>query len=56
VLGALLLTGWQTVSETGRSQLNLVSAEEEMKLGGRSFFHPCSLQPDLHKLALCLGL
>ena len=37
VLGALLLTGCQTVTETGRSQLNLVSADEEMKLGVAAF-------------------
>jgi len=37
VFGALLLTGCQTVTETGRSQLNLVSADEEMKLGVTAF-------------------
>jgi metalloendopeptidase OMA1, mitochondrial len=37
VLGALLLTGCQTVTETGRSQLNLVSADEEVKLGVTAF-------------------
>jgi predicted Zn-dependent protease len=37
VLGALLLAGCQTVPETGRSQLNLVSADEEMKLGVTEF-------------------
>jgi predicted Zn-dependent protease len=35
-LGALL-TGCSTVSETGRSQLNLISATEEMQLGLKSF-------------------
>ena len=37
VLGAWLLTGCQTVPETGRSQLNLVSADEEVKLGVTEF-------------------
>jgi metalloendopeptidase OMA1, mitochondrial len=37
VLGVLFLTGCQTVTETGRSQLNLVSADEEMKLGMTEF-------------------
>ena len=37
VLGALLLGGCTTVTETGRSQLNLVSADEEMKLGVTEF-------------------
>jgi len=37
VLGALFLTGCQTVPETGRSQLNLVSANEEVKLGVTEF-------------------
>ncbi len=36
-LGALLLTGCATVTETGRSQLNLVSPQEEMKLGMTAF-------------------
>ena len=37
VLSALLLGGCTTVTETGRSQLNLVSADEEMKLGVTEF-------------------
>ncbi|HOX58493.1 MAG TPA: M48 family metallopeptidase [Candidatus Paceibacterota bacterium] len=37
VLGALCFTGCETVTETGRSQLNLVSADEEMKLGVSAF-------------------
>jgi metalloendopeptidase OMA1, mitochondrial len=37
VLGVLLLAGCATVPETGRSQLNLVSADEEMKLGVAAF-------------------
>jgi metalloendopeptidase OMA1, mitochondrial len=37
VLGALFLTGCATVTETGRSQLNIVSADEETKLGMTSF-------------------
>ena len=37
MLGALLLTGCETVTETGRSQLNLVSADEETKLGMTAF-------------------
>ena len=37
VLGALLFTGCATVTETGRSQLNLVSADEELKLGVTAF-------------------
>jgi predicted Zn-dependent protease len=37
VLGAVWLMGCQTVPETGRSQLNLVSASEEMKLGVAAF-------------------
>jgi metalloendopeptidase OMA1, mitochondrial len=37
VLGALLFTGCQTVPETGRSQLNLVSSDEEVKLGVTAF-------------------
>ncbi|MCX6921632.1 MAG: M48 family metallopeptidase [Verrucomicrobia bacterium] len=38
VLGALFLaTGCTTVSETGRSQLNIVSADEEMKMGVTAF-------------------
>src|ERR1035437_4635410 len=37
VLGALMLGGCTTVTETGRSQLNLVSADEEMKLGVTEF-------------------
>jgi predicted Zn-dependent protease len=37
VLGALFLTGCQTVPETGRSQLNLISADEEVKLGVTEF-------------------
>jgi metalloendopeptidase OMA1, mitochondrial len=37
VLGALLVAGCETVTETGRSQLNLVSADEEMKLGLTEF-------------------
>jgi predicted Zn-dependent protease len=37
VLGALVLAGCQTVPETGRSQLNLISADEEMKLGVTEF-------------------
>jgi metalloendopeptidase OMA1, mitochondrial len=37
VLGALLLTGCATVTETGRSQLNLVSPDQEMKLGVTAF-------------------
>ena len=37
LLGLVLLTGCQTVTETGRSQLNLVSADEEMKLGVTEF-------------------
>jgi metalloendopeptidase OMA1, mitochondrial len=37
VLGALCLTGCQIVPETGRSQLNLVSADEEVKLGVTEF-------------------
>ena len=37
VLGALLFTGCETVTETGRSQLNLVSPDEEMKLGVSAF-------------------
>lgn len=37
VLGALLLAGCTTVTETGRSQLNLVSADEEVKLGVTEF-------------------
>lgn len=37
VLGALFLTGCATVPETGRSQLNIVSADEEMKLGVTAF-------------------
>ena len=36
-LGALLLTGCATVTETGRSQLNLVSSDEEVKLGVAAF-------------------
>ncbi len=36
-LAALLLAGCTTVPETGRSQLNLVSADEEMKLGAAEF-------------------
>lgn len=36
-LGALFLAGCATVTETGRSQLNLVSADEEMKLGVAAF-------------------
>ena len=36
-LGVLFLTGCQTVTETGRSQLNLVSPDEEMKLGVTAF-------------------
>jgi metalloendopeptidase OMA1, mitochondrial len=37
VLGTLLLAGCTTVTETGRSQLNLVSPDEEMKLGATAF-------------------
>ena len=37
LLSALLLGGCATVTETGRSQLNLVSADEEMKLGVTEF-------------------
>jgi predicted Zn-dependent protease len=37
VMSPLLFTGCQTVSETGRHQLNLVSADEEMKLGVTEF-------------------
>jgi metalloendopeptidase OMA1, mitochondrial len=37
VLGALVLSGCQTVPETGRSQLNLVSSAEEVKLGMTEF-------------------
>ena len=37
VLSAVVLTGCQTVTETGRSQLNLVSADEEVKLGVTAF-------------------
>ena len=37
VLGALLLAGCTTVTETGRSQFNMVSADEEMKLGAAAF-------------------
>ena len=37
VVGALLLAGCQTVPETGRSQLNLISTDEEMKLGVTTF-------------------
>ena len=37
VLGALFLAGCATVTETGRSQLNLVSPDEEMKLGVTEF-------------------
>jgi metalloendopeptidase OMA1, mitochondrial len=36
-LSALLFAGCQTVTETGRSQLNLVSPDEEMKLGMTAF-------------------
>ena len=36
-LCALLLAGCATVTETGRSQLNLISADEEMKLGVAAF-------------------
>lgn len=34
---ALFLAGCATVTETGRSQLNIVSADEEMKLGVTAF-------------------
>ena len=34
---ALFLTGCETVPETGRSQLNIMSPNEEMKLGLSSF-------------------
>ena len=37
VLGVLLVAGCATVTETGRSQLNLVSADEEVKLGVTEF-------------------
>ncbi len=37
VLAAAMLTGCATVPETGRSQLNLISADEEMKLGMTEF-------------------
>jgi metalloendopeptidase OMA1, mitochondrial len=37
VLWALFLAGCQTAPETGRHQLNLVSADEEMKLGVTEF-------------------
>ena len=37
LLSALLFTGCATVPETGRSQLNLISAAEEMKLGLTEF-------------------
>jgi metalloendopeptidase OMA1, mitochondrial len=37
ILAALLVAGCTTVTETGRSQLNLVSAEEEVKLGVTEF-------------------
>ena len=37
VLVTLQLTGCTTVTETGRSQLNIVSADEEMKLGVTAF-------------------
>lgn len=37
VLTAAVLAGCATVPETGRSQLNLVSADEEMKLGMSEF-------------------
>jgi metalloendopeptidase OMA1, mitochondrial len=37
VLGALIFAGCTTVTETGRSQLNLVSADDEMKLGVTEF-------------------
>lgn len=36
-LGALFFTGCATVPETGRSQLNIISADEEMKLGVTEF-------------------
>ena len=37
VLAAAMLAGCATVPETGRSQLNLISADEEMKLGVTEF-------------------
>jgi len=37
ILSTLFFTGCQTVNETGRSQLNLVSADEEVKLGVTAF-------------------
>jgi len=37
VLVALLVAGCATVTETGRSQFNMVSADEEMKLGVAEF-------------------
>ncbi len=37
VLAAVMLAGCATVPETGRSQLNLISADEEMKLGMTEF-------------------
>jgi metalloendopeptidase OMA1, mitochondrial len=37
VLGALLFTACETVPETGRTQLNIVSSSEEVKLGMSEF-------------------